>query len=95
MPRAPALRPPKNMPKKPSLWMLSFTPSYKICPNPISGTEAPAPANFRRGSYKSKKLSMEPVHTRHTIILPGINFVLSMRICTMAHIIPPTKNALK
>ena len=36
-----------------------------------------------------------PVHTRSTMIRPGISFVLSRRICTRAQISPPVQNALK
>ena len=38
---------------------------------------------------------MTPAITNNTITLPGINFVLSRKICTKVQMRPPTTNAFK
>ena len=61
----------------------------------VRETEAPAPANSIKGSYHPKKPITAPRHTKSTMILPGIIFVFSIKICTSAQIRPPTQKALK
>ena len=80
IPTAPAVKPPINKPKKPFSSTAFFTPSKRVLPKPKSGTDAPAPAKSIKLSYMPKKPRTEPVHTKRTIILPGIIFVLSIRI---------------
>ena len=50
VPTAPAFNPPWNNPKKPLSFTASFTPWNSRCPNPSSGTDAPAPAYSANGS---------------------------------------------
>ena len=50
MPPAVAFSPPVKIPKKPSLSIASRTPFASVLPNPIRGTDAPAPANSTSGS---------------------------------------------
>ena len=49
VPNAPAFKPPKKIPKKPSSSIASFTPFISALPKPKRGTEAPAPAKSIKG----------------------------------------------
>ena len=51
IPAAPAVNPPVNIPILPSFSTDLFTPSAIRHPNPVSGTDAPAPAKSISGRY--------------------------------------------
>ena len=93
-PTAHEVNPPVNSPRNPCSSIAFFIPFHKTLPNPVRGTVAPAPANLTNGSYIPTAPSTTPVVTRMTIILPGISFVFSIRICVRTHINPPHTNAL-
>ena len=94
IPPAEAVSPPVITPKNPFSSIAFFTPSVNSEPNPVSGTVAPAPAKSMIGLYKLNNSINAPTHTKVTSMRAGVSFVLSIRICPMTHIIPPTMNAL-
>lgn len=49
MPAAEAVRPPVKAPSTPSSATASRTPRASVLPKPVSGTQAPAPAQSARG----------------------------------------------
>ena len=50
IPPAVAFNPPMKIPGNPLVEIASFTPFARVCPNPVNGTDAPAPANSKSGS---------------------------------------------
>ena len=94
-PAAAAVSPPVSMPDMPRTPICSFTPVQSRYPNPGNGTVAPAPAQFAKGSYIPSAPSTQPNTTNITNILAGVNFVLSIKTCPIAHISPPAINALR
>ena len=64
-------------------------------PKPGNGTVAPAPPISTNLSYIPNAPNIAPAVTKITNILAGVNFVVSIRICPITHIIPPTIKAFK
>jgi hypothetical protein len=56
---------------------------------------APHLAKSTSGLYIPMAVKSTPIQTYETNILAGVSFVLSIRICAMAHIAPPTKKTDK
>ncbi len=80
IPAAAEVSPPVSIPIAPWELTASFTPCAIRWPKPESGTEAPAPANFAKGSYSPMAERVTPKTTQPVRILAGVSFVKSMRI---------------
>lgn len=93
IPAALAVSPPVKIPKSPFSFTASRIPFAMVYPKPVSGTVAPAPAKLTSGSYKPTAVYATPKVTNNTKILAGVNFVLSIKICPITQIKPPTTNA--
>ena len=75
MPPDAAVRPPVNAPGRPHSSTAFCTPCANKCPNPSSGTLAPAPAKSASGLYSPTALNTTPATTYPVRIRAGESFV--------------------
>lgn len=82
-------------PITPSLFASAKAPFTNELPKLEIGTEAPAPANFIKGSYKPKPPNIAPITTNVLVVWAGVSLNTSIIICAITHIPPPTTKAQK
>ena len=95
MPPAVAVMPPVSAPSSPCSDTAFRTPCASECPNPVSGTVAPHPANFTSGPYTPTADRITPLTTYPTRIRAGVSRVKSISTCPIKHSSPPMMNAFR
>ena len=94
MPPAAPVIPPVKAPNNPSFSTPSIAALANEFPKLGNGIVAPAPPISISLSYNPKPPKIAPIVTKATNILAGVNLVVSINICAITQIKPPTTNAL-
>lgn len=84
---------PVNIPIKPAFSASAKAAVTSVFPKLLIGTNAPAPANFIKGSYRPNPPKIAPITTSVQVVCAGVTFKVSIISCPITQIKPPIINA--
>lgn len=82
---------PVSTPTRPVLSASPRAPFTRAFPKLLIGTEAPAPANWIKGSYIPRPPSTAPPTTSVTVIWAGVSLNTSINSCPITQMAPPIR----